>query len=292
MSVGTDGIEHPVDVRIRPAPSWPCTASGWTPPCARPEGAGPSDDGHVLVDGANAALPINPDSPYTVRDGRVLLGDGRHRASPSSRCAGPGSTTCPPPTACRTSRSPCCTARTCSPRPSCRPASGTPSPTAAGSARSRSRCGRAPRSRRRRPAQLAEVAEAAVRLDGVRQMVMTTGTTAGPRPRRPAPRPVRAGGAGGRARPADPGAVEPPGDLAVDRELRDAGADRRSASTSSRSTTRYGGAGCRASRPCRWPSTRRRGTRRSGCSAATGCRRTCWSGSARTPTSWSRARAG
>ena len=30
------------------------------------------------------------------------------------------------------------------------------------------------------PAQLAEVAEAAVRLDGVRQMVMTTGTTAGP----------------------------------------------------------------------------------------------------------------
>lgn len=30
------------------------------------------------------------------------------------------------------------------------------------------------------PAQLAEVAEAAVRLDGVRQMVMTTGTTTGP----------------------------------------------------------------------------------------------------------------
>ena len=30
------------------------------------------------------------------------------------------------------------------------------------------------------PAQLAEVAEAAVRLDGIRQMVLTTGTAAGP----------------------------------------------------------------------------------------------------------------
>ena len=42
------------------------------------------------------------------------------------------------------------------------------------------------------PAQLAEVAEAAVRLDGVRQMVMTTGHVGRPRPRRPAPRALRA----------------------------------------------------------------------------------------------------
>src|SRR5205814_154817 len=44
-------------------------------PVRRPAGAGPSDDGHLVVDGANAALPVNPDSPYLVRDGRLWLGD-------------------------------------------------------------------------------------------------------------------------------------------------------------------------------------------------------------------------
>src|SRR5688500_8201927 len=43
-------------------------------PVRRPQGAGPSDDGHVLVDGANAALPRNPSSPYEVRDGRIFHG--------------------------------------------------------------------------------------------------------------------------------------------------------------------------------------------------------------------------
>jgi radical SAM protein (TIGR04043 family) len=43
-------------------------------PVRRSKGAGPSDDGHLVVDGANAALPLNPDSPYTVSGGRVFDG--------------------------------------------------------------------------------------------------------------------------------------------------------------------------------------------------------------------------
>jgi radical SAM protein (TIGR04043 family) len=75
------------------------------------------------------------------------------------------------------------------------------------------------------PAQLAEVAEAAVRLDGVRQMVMTTGTSNGrDRGARHLARCVRA------VKAAVPGLpiqvqCEPPEDLAVLSELRDAGAD-------------------------------------------------------------------
>jgi radical SAM protein (TIGR04043 family) len=74
------------------------------------------------------------------------------------------------------------------------------------------------------PQQLAEVAEAAVRLDGVRQMVMTTGTTAGPdRGARHLVRCVRA------VLDAVPGLpiqvqIEPPGDLGVLTGLHDAGA--------------------------------------------------------------------
>ncbi|WP_165065846.1 MSMEG_0568 family radical SAM protein [Marisediminicola senii] len=36
-------------------------------------GAGPSDDGHVLFEGEGAAIPLNPDSPYVVTNGRLLL---------------------------------------------------------------------------------------------------------------------------------------------------------------------------------------------------------------------------
>ncbi|UMG93009.1 hypothetical protein [Nocardioides sp. TF02-7] len=36
-------------------------------PVARRSGAGPSDDGHLLLDGVGAAVPLNPRSPYTVR---------------------------------------------------------------------------------------------------------------------------------------------------------------------------------------------------------------------------------
>jgi radical SAM protein (TIGR04043 family) len=74
------------------------------------------------------------------------------------------------------------------------------------------------------PDQLAEVAEAAVRLDGVRQMVLTTGTTAGPdRGARHLERCVRAIHA---AVPALPIQVqlEPPADLSVLTDLHRAGA--------------------------------------------------------------------
>src|SRR5262249_35519751 len=74
------------------------------------------------------------------------------------------------------------------------------------------------------PAQLAEVAAAAGGLDGVRQMVMPTGTTHGPdRGARPRVRCVRA------VLEAVPGLpvqvqIEPPKDLSVVRELKEAGA--------------------------------------------------------------------
>ena len=99
------------------------------------------------------------------------------------------------------------------------------------------------------PAQLAEVAEAAVRLDGVRQMVMTTGTSHRPRPRRPhLARCVRAV-TRGRARAcrsrcsASRPATSPTISRAARRRRR-----LRSASTSSRSTTTCAAAGCPARR--------------------------------------------
>ena len=42
-------------------------------PVHREAGAGPSDDGHVLFAGEGAAIPVKPDSPYLVQDGRLLL---------------------------------------------------------------------------------------------------------------------------------------------------------------------------------------------------------------------------
>src|ERR1700757_4000741 len=42
-------------------------------PVSRRAGAGPSDDGHVLLGGVGAAIPLNPRSPYTVSGGRLLL---------------------------------------------------------------------------------------------------------------------------------------------------------------------------------------------------------------------------
>src|ERR1700727_1650648 len=43
-------------------------------PVQRSKGAGPSDDGHLTLDGGNAALPINPDSPFSVAGGRLRKG--------------------------------------------------------------------------------------------------------------------------------------------------------------------------------------------------------------------------
>lgn len=44
-----------------------------TPPLQRSGGAGPSDDGHLIVDGLHAAIPRNPDSPFIFDGDRVLL---------------------------------------------------------------------------------------------------------------------------------------------------------------------------------------------------------------------------
>ncbi len=42
-------------------------------PVSRRAGAGPSDDGHLLLDGVGAAIPLNPRSPYTLAGGKLLL---------------------------------------------------------------------------------------------------------------------------------------------------------------------------------------------------------------------------
>ncbi|MBD0838621.1 MSMEG_0568 family radical SAM protein [Streptomyces sp. TRM68416] len=192
-------------------------------PVRRPDGAGPSDDGHVLVDGANAALPRNPRSPYSVRDGKVWLGDEDTgltytpvrrpkfydlttadgiRYEQIARLHGSDVlATTVVQTCIRYGESDRC--RFCTIEESLRSGATVAAKT---------------------PAQLAEVAEAAVRLDGVRQMVMTTGTTTGPdRGARNLVRSVRAVLS---AVPRLPIQVqcEPPGDLAWIRALHDAGA--------------------------------------------------------------------
>jgi hypothetical protein len=40
------------------------------PPVSRTAGAGPSADGHLVIDGLNAAIPQNADSPLGHRAGR------------------------------------------------------------------------------------------------------------------------------------------------------------------------------------------------------------------------------
>lgn len=42
-------------------------------PVRRHGGAGPSDDGHFVIGGAGAAIPLDPASPYVVRQGRLTL---------------------------------------------------------------------------------------------------------------------------------------------------------------------------------------------------------------------------
>jgi len=191
-------------------------------PVRRPAGAGPSDDGHLVVDGANAALPLNPDSPYLVRDGRLWLGDSdtglavqvvrRPRfydlstvdGVPYERIArlhgADVLATTVVQTCVRYAEEQRC--RFCTIEESLRSGATVAAKT---------------------PAQLAEVAEAAVRLDGVRQMVMTTGTTAGPdRGARTLARCVAAVHAAVAALPIQV-QCEPPDDLTVLRALKDAG---------------------------------------------------------------------
>ena len=192
-------------------------------PVFRPAGAGPSADGHVVVDGRNAALPINPHSDYEVRDGKVWLGETDtglslevvHRPKfydlstvdgvryeQIARLHGKDVlATTVVQTCIRYAEDQRC--RFCTIEESLRSGSTVAAKT---------------------PAQLAEVAAAAVRLDGVKQMVLTTGTTAGPdRGARNLVRSVRA------VLEAVPGLpiqvqIEPPGDLSVIDDLYAAGA--------------------------------------------------------------------
>jgi radical SAM protein (TIGR04043 family) len=192
-------------------------------PVRRPAGAGPSDDSHVVIDGANAALPVNPASPYEVRANRVYLGEVDtglslelvHRPKFYDLTTADGVryeqiarlhgrdvlATTVVQTCIRYAEDQRC--RFCAIEESLRSGSTVAAKT---------------------PAQLAEVAVAAVRLDGVRQMVMTTGTTTGPdRGARNLVRSVRA------VLEAVPGLpiqvqIEPPGDLSAIDDLHAAGA--------------------------------------------------------------------
>jgi radical SAM protein (TIGR04043 family) len=147
-------------------------------PVHREGGAGPSDDGHVLFAGLQSAVPANPESPYLVDDGRLLL-DGEDTGYEVSAVGRPrfydletaegisyekiarlhGAkvlATTVVQTCVRYAESERC--RFCSIEESL--ASGSTIAV-------------------KTPAMLAEVAEAAWRLDGVEQMVMTTGTSNG-----------------------------------------------------------------------------------------------------------------
>lgn len=226
-SVSTVDLGIPVVVRADLAVRGVRTATA----VRRGPGAGPSDDGHLVLDGAdgrtNLALPIDPGSPYVLRDGRIFesVSDGERdlgiAAEPVARprfydlatadgvpyrqiallhgadvLASTVVQTC-----IRYVESERC--RFCAIEESLRAGSTVAAKT---------------------PEQLAEVAAAAVALDGVRQMVLTTGTTTGPdRGARHLARCVRA------IHRAVPGLpiqvqIEPPGDLAAIDELHAAGA--------------------------------------------------------------------
>lgn len=194
------------------------------PPVSRTAGAGPSADGHLMIDGRAAAIPLNPNSPFVFDGSRVLL-DGEESGLEVDVIDRPAFydlrtaegisydkiarlhgrnvlATTVVQTCIRYGVDDRC--RFCSIEESLRSGATTAV---------------------KRPHELAEVAEAAVRLDGVRQMVMTTGTSAGTdRGARHLARCVRAVKA---AVPHLPIQVqcEPPADLTVLTDLRDAGAD-------------------------------------------------------------------
>lgn len=194
------------------------------PPVQRTGGAGPSDDGHLMVDGLHAAIPRNPQSPFVFDGDRVLYDGvdigvevsaiGRPRFYDLQTADGVSYekiarlhgrnvlATTVLQTCIRYAEDQRC--RFCSIEESLKSGS-----TIAV----------------KKPEQLAEVARAAVDLDGVTNMVMTTGTSGGrDRGARHLARCVRAVKA---AVPELPIQVqcEPPADLAVLTELREAGAD-------------------------------------------------------------------
>ncbi|GAA3551202.1 MSMEG_0568 family radical SAM protein [Microlunatus spumicola] len=194
-------------------------------PVSRPAGAGPSADGHLVLDGASVAVPLNDASPYWL-DGGTLMRDGvmvedaavEPVRRPRFYDLTTGDGVAYEQLARLHGRDVLATTvvQTCiryDAAERCRFCAIEESLTAGATTAVK------------RPHQLAEVAEAAVRLDGVRQMVMTTGTSAGrDRGATHLARCVRAV----KARVPDlPIQVqcEPPGDLATITELREAGAD-------------------------------------------------------------------
>ena len=194
-----------------------------TPPVNRTGGAGPSDDGHLLIDGLNAAIPRNPNSPF-IFDGDRVLFDGVDAGVEVATIGRPrfydlttddgvpyeqiaklhGAdvlATTVVQTCIRYAEDQRC--RFCSIEESLRSGA-----TVAV----------------KNPEQLADVARAAVELDGITQMVMTTGTSNGKdRGAKHLARCVRAVKA---AVPDLPIQVqcEPPADLGTITDLRDAGA--------------------------------------------------------------------
>ncbi len=191
-------------------------------PVWRRAGAGPSDDGHLVVGGRPAAVPLDPTSPYSVAGGRLHL-DGLDLGLEAATVARPTfydletADGVPYHHIARLHGSDVLATtvvQTCiryRPEDRCRFCAIEESLRAGATTRVKT------------PAQLAEVAEAAVRLDGVRQLVMTTGTTATPdRGARYLARCVRAVLA---AVPGLPIQVqcEPPADLGALADLHDAG---------------------------------------------------------------------
>jgi radical SAM protein (TIGR04043 family) len=191
-------------------------------PVSRRAGAGPSDDGHVLLDGIGAAIPHNPSSPYTVAAGRLLL-DGMDTGLGVEAVARPrfydlatADGICYEKIARLHSANVLATTvvQTCSRYPAqtrCRFCAIEESLNAGATIAVKT------------PAMLAEVARAAVELDGVTQMVMTTGTSAGRD--RGATHLARCARAVHEAVPHLPVQVqvEPPGDLGSIQDLYDAG---------------------------------------------------------------------
>ncbi|MFD6059049.1 radical SAM protein (TIGR04043 family) [Rhodococcus wratislaviensis] len=193
-------------------------------PVTRTSGAGPSDDGHVLIGGIGGAIPIRSDSPYEVSGNRLLMNgtDMGVEIEPVRRprfydldtadgisyekIARLHGTNVLATTVVQTCirYDPAQRCRFCSIEASLQSGS-----TIAV----------------KKPEQLAEVAEAAVRLDGVTQMIMTTGTSAAKdRGARHLARCVAA------VKAVAPDLAiqvqcEPPGDLGTITDLRDAGAD-------------------------------------------------------------------
>ena len=192
-------------------------------PVSRRSGAGPSDDGHVSIAGNGATIPLNPLSEFTIDDGRVLL-DGTDigvEVEPVRRPRFYDLATADGVSYEKIARL---------------------HGTNVLATTVIQRCVRYSRSERCRfctieeslyagdtigvktPEQIAEVAAAAVRLDGIRQLVMTTGTTNGPD--RGATHLAACVRAVRRTVPGLPIQVqcEPPADLSVIADLKAAGA--------------------------------------------------------------------